>query len=364
VIERDAALRTEGYMMDFFGTGWDVAERMGLAEALRAVRYPIDAIVFVDRAGRPYAGAPIARIRDALSGQYAYLRRSDLERILFERAQAEGVTIRFGRSIAALEDRGAEVRVAFEGGEEATYDLVVGADGVHSNVRALVFGPEERFARFLGYMVAAFHFAQTPRLALGRSAKVYEETDRIAAFYPLDESRADATYAFRHPRVEDVPHGARLAFVRQRFADAGFIAENVLDAVADDLPVFFDPMVQIAMPRWSQGRVALVGDACGCLTLLAGQGSHMAMAGGYVLAQELARHPHDHAAAFAAYEGVLKGAVARKQRDAQRLARIFVPRGNSWPWLRRLVTQAVFSRLFLGLFWRAFGAKSVLADYR
>ena len=105
-------------------------------------------------------------------------------------------------------------------------------------------------------------------------------------------------------------------------------------------PIFFDSVTQIVMPQWHRGRVALIGDACGCLTLLAGQGSHMAMAGAYVLAEELGRHA-DHAAAFAAYQQFLKPRVDKKQRDAARFARLFVPSRRSRPWLRRLVAQGL-----------------------
>ena len=116
------------------------------------------------------------------------------------------------------------------------------------------------------------------------------------------------------------------------------------------------------MPQWHKGRVALIGDACGCLTLLAGQGSHMAMAGGYVLAEQLARHA-DHAAAFAAYQDFLKPHVDRKQRDAARFAGLFVPKPNSWPWLRRLTIKALFSRALIKLGLASFGTKSVLIGH-
>jgi 2-polyprenyl-6-methoxyphenol hydroxylase-like FAD-dependent oxidoreductase len=105
--------------------------------------------------------------------------------------------------------------------------------------------------------------------------------------------------------------------------------------------------------------VALIGDACACLTLIAGQGSHMAMAGGYVLAQKLAREP-DHASAFAAYERLLKPHADAKQRDARRFARVFVPGPRSLPWLRRLVIRAMFSKLLIGAGAAFFGGKSVL----
>ncbi|MEJ2379103.1 MAG: FAD-dependent monooxygenase [Pseudolabrys sp.] len=358
VIEREPRPRREGYMMDFFGTGWDVAERMGLIDRLRAVRYPIDALEFVDRDGAPYVHMPIERMRRALDQQYVYLRRQDLERILANRADELGIVPYYGTSLAALDDSGEAVKARLADGGADEFALVVGADGMHSRVRELVFGPEAQFARFLGLYVAGFH-APSDRFPLQRTVKLYEEPDRVAFLYPLDERRLDATYVFRHGEVH-VPHAERLGFLRERYRGAGCIAEKVLDAHANDDPIFFDSVTQIVMPRWHRGRVALIGDACGCLTLLAGQGSHMAMAGGYVLAEELARHA-DPAAAFAAYQDRLKPHVDKKQRGAARFAGLFVPKRNSWPWLRRLTIKLLFSRALLRLGLGAFGTKSVLA---
>ena len=157
VVEREPDLRREGYMMDFFGTGWDVARRMGLLERLRAVRYPIDNLEFVDGSGAPYVHVPIGRLRRALDDEYVYLRRQDLERILAERARETGVTVRYGTSLAAIEDKGEAVHARFNDGRSEDFALVVGADGVHSRVRELAFGEERRFARFLGLYVAGFH---------------------------------------------------------------------------------------------------------------------------------------------------------------------------------------------------------------
>ena len=124
--------------------------------------------------------------------------------------------------------------------------------------------------------------------------------------------------------------------------------------------MFFDSVTQIVMSQWHWGRVALIGDACGCLTLLAGQGSHMAMAGGYLLAEALAR-ASDHQSAFAAYQEFLKPRVDRRQKDAARFAGLFVPSGRSRYWLRRLAIRLLFSRAMLKFGMRFFGSTSVLA---
>jgi 2-polyprenyl-6-methoxyphenol hydroxylase-like FAD-dependent oxidoreductase len=145
---------------------------------------------------------------------------------------------------------------------------VIGADGVHSRVRDFAFGPVRQFARFLDLYAAAFHVARG-ELPIDREVKLYEEADRTAFLYPLSAQRLDATFVFRHDEVH-VPHGERLALLRERFRGAGWIVENALPAHADSEPLFFDSVTQIVMPRWHRGRVALIGDACGCLTLLAG----------------------------------------------------------------------------------------------
>jgi len=150
-------------------------------------------------------------------------------------------------------------------------------------------------------------------LPIDGEVKLYEEADRTPFIYPVSAQRLDATFVFHHDEVH-VPHGERLAFLREWFRGAGCIVENVLSAHADSEPLFFDSVTQIVMPRLHRGRVALIGDACGYLTLLDGQGSHMAMARGYVLAQELARHS-DYGAAFEAYQVFLKPPVD-KSREA------------------------------------------------
>lgn len=360
VIERAPALRTEGYMMDFFGTGWDVASRLGLEDALRAVRYPIDDFSYVDGAGKPFIHMRIGDLRRSLGGKYVYLRRQDLESILYDRARAEGVDIRFGANIRAIDQQEDRVEATFEDGTREAYSLLIGADGVHSQVRELAFGPYEKFARYLGYYVAGFHAAAHPKIT--NAVLLREETNRIAAFYPTSNERMDATLAWRTPDLGFVLPAARLPTVRAAFRGTDWITGEVLAALPNDAPIFFDSVTQIDMPTWHAGRVALIGDAAGCLTLLAGQGSHMAMAGAYVLAHELATRD-DHVAAFVAFERTLRGSVQSKQREARRLARVFIPSERSHAWLRRLVIGAMFSRPGIALTMASFGSQSVLHDY-
>lgn len=362
VIERDASVSTEGYMMHFFGTGWDVAERMGIIEAVQAAQYPIDAMEYVDTGGRPYLHVPVGRVRNALSGKYTYLRRSDLQRILYDRAMQVGLLIRFSTMIRSIEDTGTGVTVTLEDGRIEKFDLVIGADGVHSRVRELVFGPEQQFSNFLGYYVAAFRMIRH-ECCIDRLFQLYEEVDCLAWFYPLNKRTMDAIYVFRSANVGFIPSKDRLALVRKKFKGAGWIARQMLKDYSSTDPAFFDSMTQIVMQSWSKGRVALIGDSSGCLTLLAAQGSHMAMAGAYVMANELAKYSNDHRAAFKAYEKLLRPETLKKQKRAAQLSKWFVPLPHSNTFLRRTVMKLIFSKISLKYSSVFLGDKSALANY-
>jgi 2-polyprenyl-6-methoxyphenol hydroxylase-like FAD-dependent oxidoreductase len=363
VIERSPALRTEGYMMDFFGTGWDVAERMGLVDDIRGTRYPIDHWAYVDRNGSPvFPSVPIDRMRRALGGKYTPILRSDLERILYDRAVASGVAVRFGTTIGSLLENGPGVHVTFSNGESGVYDLVFGADGVHSRVRELTFGQEPRFDRFLGYYAAAVRISGH-EYDLKRSLNIYEEPGRVLWCYPLAWGKMDAIYIFRHDDVGRLPHEKRLEFVREQYKGCGWIAGRALQEAPSSRPIYFDAQTQIAMPAWYNGRIALLGDACGCLTLMAGQGSHMAMAGAYVIARELERYRGDHRRAFSAYQNFMKPHITKKQDRAKQSAGLLVPSSRSLMTIRYPLLRLAFSDPFIGRLFGYFGAKSILDGY-
>ena len=362
IVERDRAVRTGGYMIDFFGTGWDVAERMGLVDALRKITYPIDALRYVDGNGDSYLSLPVTSVRNALAGKYTYLLRSDLERVLYERARAAGLTVRFGTTIQSLDENASNVTATFNDGTQQSFALVFGADGVHSRVRELAFGPERQFDRFLGYYVAAFHL-QDHAYGVVTSLAIYEEPNRSLWVYSLGEDTFTAMYIFRHEDVGFVPPDKRVSMLKEEYRGSGWIAEKILNVFPNTEPVFFDTATQIVMPSWSKGRIVLLGDACACLTLMAGQGSHMAMAEAYVLARELERHGDDYRSAFAAYERILKPATIKKQRDAVRISSFFVPSQRSFAFLRQLFQKLFFSNLLIKYGLQFFGLKSVLSGY-
>jgi 2-polyprenyl-6-methoxyphenol hydroxylase-like FAD-dependent oxidoreductase len=171
-------------------------------------------------------------------------------------------------------------------------------------------------------------------------------------------------YVFRYKNLGRVPPQDRASLLKEVYRGSGWITEDLLKEFHDTEPIFFDSATQIVMPSWSRGRIALLGDACACLTLLAGQGSHMAMAEAYVIAQELERYNGDHIVAFAAYEKMLKPSTIKKQRDAVRIAKVFVPSERSFIPLRRFIEKILFNVFLMRHILKLFGVKSVLSGYR
>ncbi len=359
VVEKAGRERTGGYMMDFFGNGWLVAERMSLLDRIRAVRYPISNMQFVNESGRPFFGVPIERLRRGFDRRYTFLLRSDLEHILLRAAEGERVDIRYDTSITNIEENAGRRPVAtFSDGTEDRFDVVIGADGVHSNVRHLAFGPESRFSRFLGYAVAAFRAPN--RYPVGQSFKIYQEPDRQAGFYPLSAETMDAVFVFRLPDKSEATGRTAKEVLAEHYRGAGWIVEEVIASTPDENITFFDMLDQIVLPHWSRGRVVLTGDACACLTLIAGQGASMAMLESYLLARFLRRSPDDPASAFRQYEALLKPDIEKRQHRAEIFAKRFIPLTRAGVIRRRWFTRVAMSGLFVPLTARYFTGKRFL----
>ena len=236
-------------------------------------------------------------------------------------------------------------RVRLGDGGEASWDLVVGADGLHSQVRALRFGQEGRFVRPLGAHVAAFLLdrAEFPDAEPGTSYSL-TEVGRAAALAPVGEDRLVAFFIWRtegRPRLGTAEEELRRAFV-----GAGWRVPALLDLLRTARDVYFDEVAQVVMPRWSQERVALLGDAAFAVSLIAGQGATLAMAGAVVLADSLADRPGAIDEALGAYEGRLRPWVEAAQRMARRNVRLFTP-ANRFQLLAREAVLRLAARPFL-----------------
>jgi len=327
LVERAPRLRTGGYIIDFWGLGHDIAEKMGLLPALAREGYEIEELRFVDRRGRRVGGFGVDVFRRLTGGRYVSMPRSALAELIYHSVEGTCETI-FGDSISSIEQEPHGVRVDFERGSARHFDLVIGADGLHSRVRRLVFGPQDRFESYLGYAVAAFEVSgYRPR---DEGVYVcYSCAGKQVARFAMREDRTLFLLVFAAERMPfPDPHDAcaHKAILHNEFGGVGWEGPQILAALDSCEDLYFDRVSQINMPGWTRGRIALVGDAAFCPSLLAGQGAALAMTAAYVLAGELGNASDRVERAFNDYQDVLGAFMASKQRAARQFARSFVPR--------------------------------------
>ncbi|WP_100448776.1 FAD-dependent monooxygenase [Glycomyces xiaoerkulensis] len=281
VVEQAHGPRAQGYMIDFFGPGYEAMTAMGLRDRLREAANPTSRFHYVDERGRTRVSVEFDSFAKALDGELASIMRPDLERVLRDWA-AERAEIRYGTTIERIDAD----RVVLSDGTTAEADLVVGADGVHSRIRGLVFGPESDYLRFLGMHTAAYVFedAEVYEQVRGRFV-LTESINRQMGFYGLPDGKA-AVFAVHRVDRPDLPADPR-AELRRAHAGLGDLTERALAKCPPNDEIYYDQVAQIAMPRWTDGRVALLGDAAHAVSLVAGQGASLGVAGAYVLAERL-----------------------------------------------------------------------------
>jgi 2-polyprenyl-6-methoxyphenol hydroxylase-like FAD-dependent oxidoreductase len=326
VVERADAVRSGGYPIDVRGTAIDVVERMGLLSQLQAAHIATRRLTFVDASGAPIAVLSPEALAGGVSGRHIELPRGALTSVLFEHTQNGAIRYRFSNSIDALGDDGVGVDTRFKNGEQDRFDIVVGADGLHSNTRDLVFGPEGQFSRYFGRCFGLFSL---PKFGdLSHEAIIYSEPGRTAAVYAVGNS--ETLHAFLTFGADEAPFLSQPDIHKQRqrtaeiFAGGGWEVPRLIDALHRANDFYFDTVSQIHMPCWFSGRVALVGDAAYAPSFLSGQGTSLALVGAYVLAGELATHSTP-AEAFACYERIVRPFVEANQALASSGGSILLP---------------------------------------
>ncbi|GAB6856175.1 FAD-binding domain [Microbacterium xylanilyticum] len=324
IVEHAPVLRRGGYLIDFWGAGFDVAERMGIVPELRAHGYLFTEARAINRNGREIASfSPSAVIESA--ERYVSIPRTALASVIYG-SLGNAVQLVLGDTVRDLADDGEQVRVTFESGSRQDFDLVIGADGLHSRVRRLAFGPDVRYEKYLGLVIAAFEVDQYPaRDEL--VAMLYAEVGFQAVRLSFRDDTTLLLISMRHDGAVPTERSEQEALLRQELSGAGWEVPEMLSAMSHATSFYFDAASQIRMPSWSTGRVALVGDAGACPSFLAGQGSALAVVEAYTLAAELARTT-DHRAAFARYEQLLVPLVRSKQDAAQGLGLAFAPKNT------------------------------------
>ena len=339
LIEHAPALRVGGFVVDFWGLGYDLAERMGFAHEIERVGYHVRELRIVNGRGERVTGFGTNVLREAAGGRFVTLARSDLSRLLFNTIKGKMEVI-FGDEIIDLKEQASCVQVQFKHAKERPFDLVIGADGLHSGVRGLAFGPQEQSERQLGYGVAAFEVkGYRPR-----DEDVYVMYSRPGSMigrFALHEDRTLFLFVFADgppSSIRDLP--AQKAMLRERFRGEGWECARILGELDHTSDLYFDRVSQIRMESWSRGRVALVGDAAFCVSLMAGQGAALAMTAAYVLAGELAKADGRHDEAFRNYEAFLRAFIGKKQKLAERFSTAFAPKTRWGLFLRNQVIKA------------------------
>ncbi|MGY2067831.1 FAD-dependent monooxygenase [Blastococcus sp. SYSU DS0619] len=336
VAERAPGPREQGYMMDFFGPGYDAAEAMGILPRLQELAYEVDELAYVDAFGRRRAGLDYQRFARALDGRLLSIMRPDLERALRERVGTRA-RLRFGCSVAGIDAQPDGVRVALTDGTVVDADLLVGADGVHSSVREMVFGPERRFLRYLGCHTAAYVFDDPDvRAQIGNRLAMTDSVDREMGFYVLRDGRVAAFAVHRDPDPR-IPVDTRAA-LRSRCSSLGWVVPRALDSCPPSAELYYDQVAQVEAPEWHRGRVVLLGDACQAVSLLAGQGASLALAGAHVLAEQVAAGgPVEDA--LARYQRIWQPVVRARQEAGRRSAAWFLPSSTTRRLLRRAALE-------------------------
>jgi 2-polyprenyl-6-methoxyphenol hydroxylase-like FAD-dependent oxidoreductase len=355
VVEIAPALRTGGNSVDYRGpTHLGVLARMGdVLPRMRAEQTGGTAMTFIDADGRTLMEWP-----SDLAGGDLELQRGDLARILCE---AGGSTeYRFGDSITAMTETRDGVDVTFASGLQRTYALVIGADGVHSRVRRLIFGPPERYVKHLGYYVGGWDVPN--RWGWDHNTRLYNEPGRMVSVAGdrHDPARAHAFIAFASPELTYDRHddAARRQIITDRYAGMGGLAPAVLEALPTAGDLWFDQICRVDIDTWYRGRVALIGDAA-CGATIGGQGNGTATIAAYVLAGELARARGDHTVAFPRYQERLARFAKGTQKGGNTAGRFLAPKTATGIRLRNAIHN---QKWFMDLTFKIAGDRSTNID--
>ncbi len=325
IVERSPVRRSGGYFVLLFGAGRAAAQRLGILDQMHD-RTTATPALDLDRDGRVRPGVPISE----LPGRPWMMLRGDAEKAAYS-ALPDDVEVRFSTVPTAIEQDGAGVTVTLHNTEADTsaterFDLVVGADGLRSTVRTLVFGPHSRYLKRLNYMIAAFAFPGTPAGLAPQQGATLFEPGRSMWVFPFADHDPTILLTYRTDDVDAEFTRSPADRVRAAFGPAplgGVLGEAVAALESADT-VLFDSVEQVRMDSWYSGRVVLIGDAAWCVTLYAGMGVSAGFAGADLLGTMLERHPDDIEAALGEWERVLRPYLEHYQDKAIDQRRIFV----------------------------------------
>lgn len=348
VVERVGSQRSSGSPVDIRGAAVPAVRRMGVLSAVREAATRVVRLAAVDRDGREIGAIPTQSGGDAVE-----IARRDLVVILAGAAHSQA-EFRYGDTVTAIGEGRGGVEVSFERAPPREFDLVIGADGLHSTVRRLVFGPEDRFVKHLGLYIATVDLGRDsgdPRTVL-----IHNAPGRAVIVHPTT-GREGAAFLFRDRLpAADRPHNlsSRQRLVADVYGGMGWIVPELVERLRNSQEMYFDAVSRVRMDRWSRGRTVLVGDAASCVSLF-GEGSSMAVAGAAALADSLRSGAGDLSAALRWYETRHRRRVYPHQLLAPAAARLLVPASRAespsattrsappaprWPWSERFAPVA------------------------
>jgi 2-polyprenyl-6-methoxyphenol hydroxylase-like FAD-dependent oxidoreductase len=324
IVERTPELRhgLGGHAVDLFSSAAEVTRRMGCWDAIEAARTHIDAMT-IERFGKPPVEVDLSRMYAGISSSHVEILRGELTKILYDatRDTAEYV---FGDSIASLHDDGNGVDVTFDSGAERRFDLVIGADGLHSNVRRLAFGPEEPLRRWLGGYLAVFSMPDI--FNVGNHTLAHLSVDKLVGIYGVHQTgQTRSGFLFRTPHELHYDYRDRdeqKALLVKEFSDYGWKVPQLLEHLGSAEDFYFDSIAQITLDTWTSGRIGLVGDAGYCPGPAVGGGTSLAVVTAYILAGELAS---DRASGLKNYERIIRPLVESSRRIGPKLMGTIIP---------------------------------------
>lgn len=341
VVERAPARRSSGYLVNLHGPGYDAAERLNVVPALKPRDIGFFTSIMVHADGREKFRLPAAVAEAAVGTRALSIFRGDLESALYE-AVAGHADIRFGTTVREIAQHADGVDATLGDGTRMTTELLIGADGVHSGIRELAFGPESDHLADLGHMVGAFPLDVIPGHVPEGAGTTYIGPGRTAAVMNLGPGRSSAFFTYRCADSAAESASGPAAALTRAFGDlGGGVADALRQLESDPAGAYFDSVAQVVMDRWSTGRIVLLGDAAWCVTVFAGYGAALALDGADRLGAVLAAAGDDIPAALTTWEAAMRPEAEKRQALARKGMSRFAPSTRAQVWAGELMLRAI-----------------------